>query len=148
MATTTYSTTFEAVNVVYGPLAMAKLRELIAPFEAAGFVTTEPQDISADEYQWTLGVWFDAEKVRGADVTISVEEERAHDGGDGFGLNFVMEVCDSDGMMIGAYQPHNYSEFVWVDARNSELVKERWNEFAQITAGTIIHAIEGRREHG
>lgn len=145
MATAIYSATFEAINEVYGPLAMAKLRELTAPLEAAGFVVTEPEDISADEYQWTLGVWFDVEKVRGADVTISVEEERAHDGGDGFGLNFTIGVCDSDGMIIGAFQPHNYSDLVWVDARDPQAVKGRWDELDQVFPNVVVRAIEAKR---
>lgn len=145
MATAIYSATFEGINEVYGPLALAKLYTLKEQCEAARFTVADPQDISADEYQWTLPVWFDSELTRGADVTISVEEERAHDGGEGFGLNFVIEVCDSDGMMIGAFRPYNYSKFVWVDARDADAVKTRWAELDQIMPGVVVRALEERR---
>jgi len=145
MAVQTYSEVFEAINETYSPLAMAKLYELKAACERAGFTVSDPQDISADEYQWTLPVWFDSELTRGADVTISVEEERAHDGGEGFGLNFVLEVCDSDGMMIGSFQPYNYSRFVWVDARDADAVKERWGELDQVMPNVVVTALVGRR---
>ncbi len=135
-----YLSAIEPVGHAYREPIEAHLQQLALILAERGWATDGPIDISADNYEYTLMVWVTGAVGKSTDavaVNVSIEEERDHDGGEGFGMNFCLQVFAPDGRVLGELQPHNYSDQVWVDARDEEAVKARWEEFIGADASQL-----------
>ena len=110
-----------------------------------------------DEYVWSLtvrhadapppeqmtlpGVEKAPSYILGVDVTLV--EERAREGGDGWGVTFNIIATTEGGREIFQVAPRNYTERWVVDARDEEAVEARWEELeGAVVAGEIAERFE------
>ena len=124
-----YSDLLEKIAKEYGPKALAILEKISKVLVDDGItIQTPPFDMSADEYRWCL---IAKRNPRGkddaiVDITIEIAEEREYDGGEGYGINFGVDIVEWGGRMLGGLTPYNYTSQCWVDARDPEAVAARW----------------------
>jgi hypothetical protein len=116
----------------------------------AGFVATEPVDISGDSFMWSLDVTTEAEadtaqlmlipgeesEHRSIDVQFEIVESEEYDGIEN-GVNFALNVTRWGGQMVGGLTPYNYSDGVWVDRANEAQVERRF----KILEGSDTHSL-------
>jgi len=145
----TYEETIESVRARYD----ARARELLgavaracehyghrATRDEAGSVVTSWGD---DQYVWQITVEHadDPELTFGVELTLV--EERAHEGGAGWGVSFEVLGSLSDGKILFQVAPWNYTERWVVDARDEEAVEARWEELeGAVVAGEIAERFE------
>lgn len=125
-----YDGLFAWLKDEYEPKALSLLRKVRDLCIAAGLQADEPTDASADDWRWEMGVWTSdkmREEGKGISVAITLEEEREHDGGEGWGMGWALSAIGWEGQIIAELRPYNYTPEVWVDARESDEVLSRWS---------------------
>jgi hypothetical protein len=127
-----YSDIIEDVKKTYEDRAMAMLAEIKGLCERAGMRVDGPHDMGTDTYEWALEICRPGRDAEDVGITLEIVEERDHEGGDGYGVSFRLDVVKYGGIVLGGYQPHNYTPEVWVDARDAAAVAARWQEFAGV----------------
>ena len=127
-----YLEALEPVAAAYRDRIEEYVREIGELCKARGFALEGPWDMSADNYEWTLLVWISGQvedSSRAVSVNVVIDEQRDYEGGEGFGMNFGLTAYGPDGTTVGELRPFNFSEDVWVDARDEAAVAERWAIF-------------------
>lgn len=115
----------------YGPRALELLEKIRTIMNEEGFTTDAPFDLSCDDYKWALPVWRNADKTQDEMIDIAVEMPVAYDYGeehsfDGHGMSFGISIVEWGGLILGGFQPFNYTDLCWVDGRDDEAVERRW----------------------
>ena len=143
MISDAYTECFDALGDVYRPKAIALLGRAREALINAGFTTDdEAQESYPEQYEWTLRAWPNVSgRVELGPVYVSVkmmEQLVTEEGGaDDFGLNFSLDIQGDGGLIIGGLTPYNYTERVWVDARDDLAVAERWQMLEDADLTTI-----------
>lgn len=135
-----YDAVMESVAKEYGPKALDLLKSIATVCNERGLAADEPYDLSDDDYRWSMRVWRTPERSRDEDcidISVEIAEEREFDGGDGYGLNFGLDVVEWGGRILGGLAPFNYTPLVWVDARYPDEVAERWSLIESANHATI-----------
>lgn len=145
----TYDAVFERLRDEYDPDILAFLRRCRDAMRAAGLPAEDPVSMHDDAYRWTFRVWAnDATRLeddydRCADVTLELAEARDYDREDGYGFNFGLSIVAYGGEILGGFEPYNFTPEVWVDARDSEAVADRWAMFDQLDLNELPETIAG-----
>ena len=133
MITDGYSGIIEKVRDAYEPKILGLLNKIRDVLIADSLIAGEPFDMSSDDYAWSMIICRHPElRAPGlrdkdlVDISIEISEERAYDGGSGYGLNFSLTITERGGVELGQLRPYNYTPGVWVDARDPEAVAARW----------------------
>jgi hypothetical protein len=107
---------------------------------AAGMKTDEPVDMSGDDYSWSLQAWrpnstADEDRI---DISVEIAEALAYgDEDQPYGVNFSLSIVEWGGLILGGLSPYNYTDEVWVDARDADAVAARWQILERADMGTI-----------
>jgi hypothetical protein len=119
----------ETVEKTYEPKALGLLRNVRAALEKMLVpVPNEPFSMCDDQILWELETGTGHQYQGGeAGVEIEVVTQRENEG-EGFGMNFRLAVVQWGGRVFLDWQPFNFSNRVWVDARDSAAVAARWDE--------------------
>lgn len=123
-----YDQTLDNLKEQIAPEALALLRRVRDVCRAEGLATDdEPFDMCCDTFRWSMVVYRTANRdAEGSiDVSLEIAEEREYEG-EGFGVNFGMDIVEWGGRILGGLCPYNYTERCWVDARRWNDVRERW----------------------
>lgn len=136
-----YDKVIEAVKDRVAPRAVSLLERIRDVVRDADFTADdEPSFMDGDDYRWSLRVWRPGEAGEESCIDVSIEIAEAMSYGDdeaheGFGVNFGLDLVEWGGRILGGLTPYNYSDKVWVDARNEDAVSERWRilEDADVT---------------
>jgi hypothetical protein len=134
-----YQWRMELLGMTYEPDALALLERIKEVVTDNGFFAGEPTPMFSDDIVWLLPVRRTEEPVdddrlaeRDAiDVTVNLCEQRQFEGGEGFGINFSIDLVEYGGRVLGGLSPYNYTPDVWVDGRDDKAVRERWEILAE-----------------
>ncbi len=151
-----YSTILEEVKKTYEEKALSFLRKIRDLLIADGLIVPNgPFDSSTDTCQWSLLVYRhpgDPSHSDGADdenivdITLEIPEERDYDGGEGYGINFGVDITEYEGRMLGGLSPYNFTPQVWVDSRDPEAVAARWRIIEDSDIESIPSLITDRHD--
>jgi len=126
-----YSDTIEALYTTYKPKALEVLGEIATAARTRGFVCEEPFDMSDDVYRWALLIRQEgAPPDSGVDVVITIAESNEYDG-EGDGVNFMLDMTEYGGLIVGGVAPYNFTPDVWVKAADADAVRARWDLFME-----------------
>ena len=133
----------EAVRKAYEPKVLALLGQIRQACLDEGIpVPNSPFPMCDDQILWELETGTEHQRQGGeAGVEIEVVTEREYDGGSGYGMNFRLAVIQTGGVVFADYQPFNYTEDVWVDAREFAAVAQRWQALADLKMGMITEPL-------
>lgn len=137
-----YDKLMESVAAEYGPKALDLLKAVASICEEGGLAVSEPYDLSTDDYRWAMRAWRGLDRTQdedSVDITVEIAEEREYEGGDGYGLNFGLDIVEWGGRLLGGCAPYNYTSLVWVDARYPGELADRWSLLENVD----LHAIPG-----
>jgi hypothetical protein len=121
---------------------MGRLRDAIVQ---TGFMTTEVQEITCDEYKWSFEIHVDNDPSKfgpqdvGIDFTIM--ESGQHDGTDE-GVNFELKVQGYGGRVLGSICPFNFTPEVWVKSEAD--VEERFKLLEMVDDLELVDCIDRR----
>jgi hypothetical protein len=93
-----------------------------------------------DDFRWLLH----GRRVydgMGVTVMIILAESAQYDGENEYGINWRLEVTEEHGRELIGWSPFNYTENVWVDAREALRVQERFVYFAAIDLENLANTI-------
>lgn len=141
-----YNDVIEKIKNTYGEPIIGLLNEIKADLEKNGIACEQPFEMFDDEYRWVLDCYYpyaaqDNEHM--IDITLEIAEQRMYEGGEDYGINFGINVVEYGGRILGQFNPFNFTGQVWVDARDSEAVLERWNFFKSFNVDAISSLILG-----
>lgn len=125
-----YNAHMEKIAEEYGPKALSLLERIRTVLHDNGFTCTQAQDFSSDEYRYEFVARHDdiADEEAAADVSVEIAEQRQYEGDTApWGLNFGIDIVRIDGLIIGGFQPFNYTELCWVDSTDAMAVAGRWS---------------------
>lgn len=126
-----YSENIEALCNTYKPKALKVLGEIATAARARGFVCEDPFDMSDEEYRWSLLIQEKgADSNSGVDVTLTIAESNVHDG-EGDGVNFMLDLTEYGGRIVGGVAPYNFTSDVWVEMVDTDAVARRWGIFME-----------------
>lgn len=109
----------------------------------AGYNMIGPEDFTGEEYCWVIFCDGDNGRPPNFDVSITIVESEVRDGEDENGVNFMLDITDNGGGIIGGLCPYNYTERVWVDARDLDAVEQRWELFeSACDVDAIVESVE------
>lgn len=119
----------------------------------AGFRIVEFGFIEDDYYSWQMLTSFrDRPQPDGTpwenDVTISVIiAESEFYAGSQDGVNFIMDIVEVGGRIVGGFSPFNYTDEVWVSRKDKTAVEERFRIFeGAIDPADIVRLLEKHKE--
>ncbi len=127
----------------YGPRALELLARIRAACSQRGLRTGEPTDaLSSDAYAWTLDVWRSPQLKLEVWITL---DEAATLGAQRkpFAITFGLEVHAGQDQPIYDRHPANNTPQVWVDARDSAAVSQRWAELEALDLAELVDVIAG-----
>lgn len=136
----------EAIDLVwlrYGHKMRGLLERIAAACEENGVYCGKPFDMSGDDYKWSMMAWRTRSDrmaniaERGIDISVEIAESRSYDNELPTGINFGLDIVEWGGRILGGFTPHNYTDRVWVDARDREAVSDRWEMFGHVDLDEI-----------
>lgn len=117
------------------------LRNIGKVLKEEGHKVEGPFDMTADHYQWSLIVDGDTNNQQGIDISFTIAESEEWDGEEG-GVNFMLDVVEWGGRILGGLCPYNYSPQVWVDRNDPEAIEERFKIMEDADPYDILPLIE------
>lgn len=144
----------DAIDLVwlrYSSKMRGLLEQIAAACEDNGVYCDKPFDMSGDDYQWSMTAWRSRsdrmakipDNERCVEISVKIDESREYDGELPSGINFSVDIVEWGGRMLGGLAPFNYTDKVWVDARNREAVSDRWQILADAEVGEVPYLIKG-----
>lgn len=131
MDSSSRSTVLEAVNATYRPQIESLLGRAGEILVGRGYgIGREIDDLADDEYSYSLNATSPAGAELG--LTITIAESSGRDGESEFGINFIFDVVGAGGRIFIDWSPYNFTDRVWVDARDAAAVQERFEMFSAI----------------
>lgn len=130
----------EAIKEKYKPRILALLRRIAETLREAGRTVDDPIDLSCDEYWWSLLVHGDSDQEC-IDISFHICESEQYDGEEG-GVNFMLDIVEMGGRVLGGLTPFNYSPQCWVDRNDEDAVEERFAIFEEADVAEIVPILE------
>ena len=142
-----YNAVLENVKDTYDKPIMSFLNRCVKVIREAGMYADDPFEMHDDTCRWVFRAWANEEAHQKgdnlcADITVEIAEEREYEGGEGFGMSFGMNIVEYGGLILGQFQPFNYTPEVWVDARDPEAVAARWQFFEDVDVKGILPLLD------
>lgn len=130
----------EAIKDKYEPRILAVLTRIAETLREAGYTVDDPLDLSCDQYWWSLLVHGDGEEDS-IDISFKICESEQYDGEEG-GVNFMLDIVEWGGRILGGLTPFNYTPQCWVDGSDEEAVEERFAIFEKADPADIVPILE------
>ena len=134
------------------------LTSIATTCRTSGFYVDEPTETSADEnFRWGLYIHRSqrdqqhqarhpgASTATKADVDITftiAEAEYWDDPDNRFGVNFMLDIVECGGRILGGHCPYNYTKEVWVDRRNANAVEARFQMMEAPSLDSIVECLK------
>ena len=126
----------EAVRNLYETRIEAILAGMRKCLIAQGWnVPNAAYEMSDGEYSWWLSAYRPGgteEEDNMVDVRFEIAESRSYDGDQPFGINFGLEAVEWGGRPVTEVMPYNFTDQVWVDARDAQAVEERFKLIEEV----------------
>jgi hypothetical protein len=146
----------EEIGETYNPRIKTFLREVRDVARERGYTCAdEPYDMTDETFTFGLDLkppGMDPDADGGVDVNIKIPESYVY--GDASpdcedkdsnrnGVNFMLDLTEWGGRILGGFAPFNYTSDCWVDISDAEAVETRWAIFdSALDAEAIVDAIE------
>lgn len=140
-----YQAQVEAIKERYADRIMAILYAAKHALEEDGFSCSNPFDMSADDYRWSLVVYpTDSldDETTSTDITIQIAESVDYDGSED-GINFVVDVVTYGGRMLGGLTPYNYTDQCWVSLDDPDAIEERFQLIERADVAELAALVKG-----
>lgn len=124
----------------YRPLMETLLDRIVEALADAGYEPSEPDLVIDEEYRWYVRVQENSADIGYIEAGIS--EQAVHEGGTDPGINFSIYIIGQSAVVKGQWAPYNYTDRCWVDARDAEAVRDRWELFASVEPEKIVAALK------
>lgn len=135
----TYNDVMEAVKDRYAERITAFLNRIRDLLVTDGRDVTEVAFMDGDYYAWNVTTKIDGEVKDGSvDFTVEQVEERHHEGGDGYGVTFHLNITGWGGLILGGFQPYNYTLQWVVDARDDTALEARFKVLEDVDLDPIL----------
>jgi hypothetical protein len=142
-----YSDIMEGIKNKYEDRIKKVLTAIREVLQGSDYAVGEIYDMSDDCFAWSFLVSRD-KSVTGnynpsdlqdddVDIIFTIAESIHYDGTEN-GLNFMLDVTEVGGIVLGGMCPFNYTEDVWVDINNSDAIEERFVYFEQANPEDIL----------
>jgi hypothetical protein len=142
-----YSDILEGIKNKFEPKIRKVLEAMREVLKNEGYAVGEVYDMHDDVYRWSFLVCRD-KSVEGdynpsdlqdndVDITFIIAESHEYDGTEN-GLNFMVNIVEVGGSILGGMCPFNYTEDVWVDINDPDAIEERFSYFEQSDPESII----------
>jgi len=139
---------------------LAKIIAALQSSRACDIETSEVVTDFSDDHRWefvgsTAEKPFEREEYdpnedgTAFDVTLEICEQRSFEGADdgrdnpNFGINFGLNMVSVGGAIIGGITPHNFTDDVWIDARDPDEVEQRFRLIEEASIPSIVETVEG-----
>lgn len=132
----------EQVAKRYEDRIKAFLERCRVPLTEAGWQPGEVIEMFGDDWRWEFELLRSSEEPVGFDLTIA--EAKSYGDDPPNGINFSLSIVEYGGRILGGMTPFNYTDAVWVDARDAEAVEERWQYFEDADLSELAGLVEGR----
>lgn len=149
-----YDAIMESISVRHHDAIMGLLRRVRDELRSEGFyVESQPGTMHSDDYSWALGVWRTAlaylakDWTNAIDITVKLNEAPTFgddEAFDGFGMNWSLDIVETGGRILGGLSPYNYTDLVWVDARDEDAVSDRLQLLLDADVSAIPDLCEDR----
>lgn len=140
----TYNDVMEAVKTRYQERITAFLNRIRELLINDGRDVTEVAFMDGDYYSWSVATTIDGEVKDGSvDFTVEQVEERHHEGGEGYGVTFGLNITGWGGLILGGFQPYNYTPDWVVDARDDDAVEARFKLLEDVDIDGILDLLVG-----
>ncbi len=138
-----YADEAEAIKDRYVAALVGIMKAVVGALINAGYDATEPDRMFDDEFRYELATKNQAMEIGEGSylITTTIEEQPMHEG-EGTGLSFSMNITGWGGLIVGGFQPYNYTERVWVDAYDDAAVQERFQEFASADPQGVVDLLD------
>ena len=149
-AESAYAKAVEKVMKKYTPRIEKIMNEIKAVLEHAGYSVVGPDFMDADEYSWWMTVMLEEGKESEQDIDIQFEiAESEKFEGTLDGINFVIDITERGGRMLGGLNPHNYSDEVWVSLKDPKAIEERFKILEDADPNGVLNVVEteGHMDH-
>jgi hypothetical protein len=130
----------EAIKGKYEQRILAVLSRIAETLREAGYTVNDPIDLSCDQYCWSLLVHGDGDEDT-IDISFIICESEEYDGEKG-GVNFMLDIVEWGGRMLGGLTPFNYTDRCWVDRCDEGAVEERFAIFEAADPADIVPILE------
>lgn len=133
----------ERVKEGYQERILAVLGGIKEALEAEGYEVSGPDDMSCEDFRWSLLVYCesnpeDDDLAEGdVDITFTIAESAQYEGSED-GINFMVDVVEVSGRIIGGMCPFNYTSEVWVPLDDSAAIEERFSYFEQADPESMV----------
>ena len=133
----------EEIAKLYEPKIRQFLGEVDSEAKRRGYVSGGVCDLTDEEYRFFVLIRQDGkDHEEGVDVTVTITESEVR-GGKAGGLSFMLDVVAYGGEILGGFAPYNYTEDVWVPAKDKEQVEQRWGVFIDgVDIRTVVDTID------
>jgi hypothetical protein len=132
----------EDIKDKYEQRILVLLTKIAETLREAGYTVDEPIDLSCDQYCWSLLVHGDGNGDEDTiDISFRICESEQYDGEEG-GVNFMLDIVEWGGRILGGLTPFNYTSQCWVDRSDQEEVEERFAIFEQADPADIVPILE------
>jgi len=136
-------TVIDAVKSRYELRIVALLTGIGAQLKSQGWkVADEPYELTDSGYSWWITTYRPGrEEVEDncVDLRLEIAESRLYDGDMQTGINFGLEAVEWGGRPLGGITPYNFTDEVWVDARDAAAVEKRFRIVDQVDVEHLIH---------
>jgi len=130
----------EQIKTKYEPRILVILNAMRTALNEAGHNCGESFDMSSDDYRWSMIINGD-DGSNGINISFIIAESEYWDGEEN-GVNFMVDVVEFGGRMLGGLCPYNYSNKVWVSRDDEDAIEERFRIFEQADPADIIKCVE------
>lgn len=132
------------IKKIYEPKIRAVLKDIATACKQAGLESEEPWDMTDEEFEWHVGVYWKDGSRPFCDVSITITQNEVR-GDEPDGVNFMLNVVEKGGKILGGVCPYNYSDEIWVSRRDKEAVEARWQEFMDAFDANSVAELFARR---
>lgn len=109
-----------------------------------GFTVTEIEDMTVEEYQWSMTATHPKNPRVPCYVDFTIMESILHEGIRG-GVNFEWKVQGDGGRMIDSFAPYNYTEDCWVKLSNPQDVNNRLDSVMDME--TLLELVDSAEKY-
>jgi len=132
----------EQIKQTYESGIVEILNEVRDNLQHYGYEVSEVDDMTDEDYAWSVAVRPKKGKGELIDVKITIAESEHWDGSED-GVNFMLDVVAEGGSIVGGLVPYNYTDKVWVPRKDEDAIDERWREFSHgADSSEIVYSIQ------
>jgi hypothetical protein len=132
----------ETIRECYEKRILTFLGRIHKSLQDAGFLVSDVEENSDDQYKWSFTVHVDGDKDRFGDEDIGIDfticESQIFDGTNE-GINFELLIVACGGRILGSMAPFNFTIDVWVSRRKD--VEKRFQIFEDMDVNEVVQIV-------